>query len=405
VQFIPAYPTFGGWALPANDVGPSRYWGANDNYARQGWLLRNSSVLALAAAAALAGAAAGAGTLWLQGDAPAASAKPQVPALARGAAWQLKQTFADATSVYRVDEEFAGGNTAPSSPYFGGSHVLDANPYSAPDFVPFFDPATWGAPVQNVITRGRDLRNSYPGPRSGGVWSTLRYQWWTNPLYPAAGDVVSVPGRPATVPVAAPGVGVVIPAVDPLVLPVGVPVPVPVPLPYVSVPGARPLVDPGLPPVEVPVVGPAPVAVASSPTPSPPRGRPPRRTRERKTRPVGKVAALWLWHMVGHVTEGLDALNALWWALPSYDRTGWVGKLVNGRWVGVRVHLDHWPSTPQERAADLYAHFSDVDVNKALYNFARNEVVDRVYGTVGRGVGRASKRDGRPVGYQAGPAL
>lgn len=88
---------------------------------------------------------------------------------------------------------------------------------------------------------------------------------------------------------------------------------------------------------------------------------------------------------VNFVTEAVDLMDALYWALPD--------KLTSGR------------HNATQRAQVLWDNIDEVDWNQALENIALNEFQDRILGAAGNRVGKLSRALGRPVGLQAGPAL
>lgn len=88
---------------------------------------------------------------------------------------------------------------------------------------------------------------------------------------------------------------------------------------------------------------------------------------------------------VNIVSEAVDFMDALYWALPK--------KYTSSRHNG------------SQRAQILYQHLDEVDWNKALQNVAINEFQDRILGAAGKRIGELSRKLGRPVGLQAGPAI
>ncbi len=93
---------------------------------------------------------------------------------------------------------------------------------------------------------------------------------------------------------------------------------------------------------------------------------------------MGAVSAI-----VRGITEGLDVTNAFWKALPRDRRTRGADQV--------------------QRARDLYNNWQHVDLGEAFRNVVENEVEDRFFGAIGRGLGQFGRATGRPVGAGAGP--
>lgn len=211
--------------------------------------------------------------------------------------------------------------------------------------------------------------------------------YWSRP--PASYPDYYVPvGRPWFIPVGQPQ-----PVPDPWALPIGRPAPSPVAPPYRAIP-YRPWPDPYAP-AERTIRGPAPVRRSPPPSfeiwPSPGKARP-RHRREPPEPPVQErkfIATLdgatVLGRSISWLTEGLDFLDSLYDALPD--------------------HLRKRDATPQEKARALRDHFKEIDIPKALENLLKNELEDRFYGLLSRGMARAARRMGRPVGFETGWAL
>lgn len=204
----------------------------------------------------------------------------------------------------------------------------------------------------------------------------------------------------------APGTALPWPSVDPLSLPIGQPVPDPAPIPYRAIPGIRP--NPMRAPQEQrrsggdslprrqPYTVPGevwqydyPPAGRTAPRGSPssiPIQPPPRGTRERKVIaniPGSHFSA----KLINLVTETKDAVDAFWWALPAKFRKG---------------------TLLPDRFRDLWQHWDEVDMGKALRNLIRNEITDQVVGRIGRAVSRTYRNNPywtRPVGVSTGPAM
>lgn len=157
------------------------------------------------------------------------------------------------------------------------------------------------------------------------------------------------------------------------------------PFPIVTVPGA--VTPPGVVPRPDVVVQPTPVVVEPSPDPDgppiityPPGGgwgggnNPPgRNTKERKVN-VQSVAGR-AWFAINLFTEGLDFLDVLWNAIDPDVRTPRWSRNPDGSWN----RLD-W----NDKLADLYNHWDEIDIAAALAGFVNNQFEDMVYGLLGR---------------------
>lgn len=114
--------------------------------------------------------------------------------------------------------------------------------------------------------------------------------------------------------------------------------------------------------------------------------RPGIRTKERKIIVAinGVVATI-----VNTITEGDDLIDALWKALPKRFRSK--GKV-----------------TAQQKLADIYKHYGEVDLVDAVYNIIANQIEDAAYGKLGKLGAKAARRSAdtgynrRSVGYQFG---
>lgn len=198
------------------------------------------------------------------------------------------------------------------------------------------------------------------------------------------------------------------PSKDPMRVPPASPQPTPQQLPWKELPGR--VINPYTPertdwgyhpaPAPVPWSPPAPTDWELYPdphqlepqTPTVPGGQPGRDPviprppgkgeKERKLRPKGTRAIL---RFANFVSEGVDLMDAIYWALPK--------KYTSSKHNGT------------QRAEQLWKHFDEVDLNKALENIAINEWQDRIFGKIGQRVGERARLDGRPASWLAGPAL
>lgn len=173
------------------------------------------------------------------------------------------------------------------------------------------------------------------------------------------------------------------PDVNPNGSPVVAPVPLPVPVPL---PGTMPLARPEPLPAQAQQVWPVP-----GPNARPAQGhkfrRPEKGVKERKMKLALGGSAVGM--AVNVVTEGLDFLDALYFAIPKNLRRG--------------------ERDPQSKATAVYRHFLDIDLQTALKNLLVNEVGDRLIGGVSNKLKRSYRsnweRYGLRGGYQLGPAI
>lgn len=132
------------------------------------------------------------------------------------------------------------------------------------------------------------------------------------------------------------------------------------------------------------------------------RQPPPDKTKERKTIANVKGHSL-IGRAVSAITEGADAIDSFWKALPKKYRTpnGW--KKINGQWRRASE------PNPAVKARDLYEHWDKVDLKEALTNLAKDNAQDMLIGAFNRRMTK-NLRDWydlskRPVGLGTGPAF
>lgn len=184
------------------------------------------------------------------------------------------------------------------------------------------------------------------------------------------------------------------PTVNPMAVPVGRPGPEKAPVPYRLIPYRQ--ANPFLSPHEQSNWGPRTLVREAGelswkfdpryrsrvrPEAKPHVRQPPGKgTKERKLNlSIGGVPG----KIIGGVTEAVDAVDAIYAALPrKYKSPG---------------------LTPQEKAAQIYRHFDEVDLRKALANLFVQQVSDRAWGTIGRAAAQAAVKGGLPRGLQFGP--
>lgn len=200
---------------------------------------------------------------------------------------------------------------------------------------------------------------------------------------------------------------------NPDALPVAAPAPAVRPVPWHVVPqlpSSKPQGAPGKLPARGNNVDPKPV-----PRPDVLPKRPWKPVKETK------AAVKWLGaflNPVNWITESADAIEAVHKALPRELRAKpvWVpaecGKRVYTArgWRRTDQYADvgcgyFRASNPWEKAVAVYANWEKVDLGKALTNLVENQLEDYIIGKIGSVVGKASRKAGRPIGYQAGDAF
>lgn len=98
---------------------------------------------------------------------------------------------------------------------------------------------------------------------------------------------------------------------------------------------------------------------------------------------------------VNAVTETLDVIEPIFYALPAATRWKYGGKYAK----------------PQDQVRAIYNHLDQVDWDKAISGIIENQIEDMIYGTAGRLVGkgiRSAYNKGyqhNRVGYMSGPAM
>ncbi len=270
--------------------------------------------------------------------------------------------------------------------------------------------------------------NASEATRVSAWWAIFRAQYnlfegvpdpETAPRWVPAGDPIPGTGTPAKPLIVFPHVPAFRPwpfGDAPLITPIhpgapATPAPRPVRNPY---PRVRPLTpempDYGPRPGQMPRPGGAP-APAPRPSPGPggapelvinPSGRvqprpnphrwqrPARGTKENKAR-FGPVLSF-IWRSMGQITEGIDLIDALYEALPKRRKVQ--AYKLKGR-----------QPNPIEKMGLLYDYIDELNVGKAIKNVIKQEIEDRILGEFGKRIGKFSRQSGRPIGFQAGPAL
>lgn len=275
--------------------------------------------------------------------------------------------------------------------------------YNEPDVIDPNDPVWYGRPW---------------------TYATWTSGWWAPQGFPEASPNYGWWGAPNGQPGSAGGYG----APDPWPSPNPHPSPGPTPI-FDSDPGPKPNPQPEPDPGSHP---------ENRPDHNRPNREPPRpRTRERKVAAAthrGYRAIRWV---LNQVTEGLDALNCVKSGLPKefQPKPVWsdqpprpvehrdirrqtkrqkkYGKTYTDpgpgrswRWTpsGWKAqHGSYRAPTAQEVAASIYTHWDKLDINAVLSCLAENAVEDYIIGRIGQSLGDASRQQGRPLGYGAGP--
>lgn len=198
---------------------------------------------------------------------------------------------------------------------------------------------------------------------------------WPSPVPPT--DPSVWPSN-APLPGANPAPGVP-PMVDPLSNPVrpGQLSPTPMRVPYALIPHVGP--NPDRSPTEQPQRGNAlPPPAGGPPSPPPPGGgrdpwrpdrRPRRREKEKKLGAKGAVAI----GVAMFATEATDVIDALWDALPDYNKSR-------------RFRRD---LTAADKYADVYKHWETVDAEEAIENLIINGIEDAVIGGIHAAIDKA----------------
>lgn len=95
---------------------------------------------------------------------------------------------------------------------------------------------------------------------------------------------------------------------------------------------------------------------------------PPKNVKERKLRLSFRGSTLGL--VLSTVTEGVDIIEAIWWALPAEYRTAY--------------------ATPQQMLADIWNNFEHINWLTALGNLAWVSLINFVYGSIGNALAHAT---------------
>ena len=247
---------------------------------------------------------------------------------------------------------------------------------------------------------GRGWMWSGPGYLEGTIWKFPLGEGWRNipGVTPKVGSPFKRPDMlPFSPPVEQPAV---MPWLDPLAQPVNAPQPAPQPMPWPIGPARSP--NPMRDPWEQRQVGPGRVVRPRAPNDriviepgkgvrvdNPPYrpGPPPRGTKERKFIANLDGRSL-IGRIVNFASESADWIDAFYDALPA-NRRGAIGAF--------------------QKAKAVIDHFDEIELGKAFQNVVENEIEDRIFGSIGKVGGKASRRlgewSGRPVGIDTGGAF
>lgn len=253
--------------------------------------------------------------------------------------------------------------------------------------------------------------NVNPGPATAPDYTYI--EPYTAPPRVLPNPAVRTPspsGTPVVTPIGVPDLPVVPPQLDPFALPVIAPLQPYRAVPYRLLPHRQP--NPWRSPVEQPTWGPLPMPAPVVLEQAGPTlvfqgggvkvGAPPSLGRHGKGRGV-KEAKVKLTramaisiHVGGKLTEGVDAVDALYDALPDEVKPH------IGRHVKKTVQ-------PHIKAKLVYRHFDKIDVQEAIINLIENEIEDRVIGYFGNKAKQGAKisrpHGDLPIGFGTGPAL
>lgn len=244
--------------------------------------------------------------------------------------------------------------------------------------VAFAEPLSDHPPFTTTTNRIVEFWYVHQNPNNG------RYEGWYYRVWEGPSDVMSG-GNPsyaynydfARQANAARAMEEALPAIDPMTLPVNAVQPAPVSAPI----GAA-----GLAPNAEVIPRPARFPRGRGRRP-PKREKPKKKTKERKLS-TGAVAGRGLSIVINQLSEAIDYLDALYYALPRDVR-----------------ERDGKDATPQRRALTLYQNMDEVDVGKAMLNLIANEIEDRAIGKAASGAGKLGRHLPGGASPLVGPAL
>lgn len=244
-------------------------------------------------------------------------------------------------------------------------------------------------------------------PISGGA--TSRSHQLAHIAFPGAGTTGAIvrayAGSPWWFPAVQPAIS---PSINPHALPINVPVTTPRPVAYGAVP-YMPVADP-FAPGTTPLRGPAPArAISPSPwqngivvtpgqpvKPAPPHVRRPPVRGECERKPARDVKRA-IDRIVGPVTEAVDAIDAVYDALPWKVRMAEYRKC-KASGMGGRECL-----TPQRKLQIVYDNYESLDMVEVIKNLAKNAAEDRIIGELSRRADKNLRRRGWHDIFNRGP--
>lgn len=168
-----------------------------------------------------------------------------------------------------------------------------------------------------------------------------------------------------------------VPGRPPIFYPMPQPLPIvnPAPNPALYPEGERgPVSVPRTRPQRAPELGPGVIIRPHSPGRRPP---PPAKEKKFRMNYGGPGAA------IGAIGEGLDLLDSLHDALPKH--------------LQAKPSKGHRKPTPQQKALALWKNIGSMNIPQAVANAIGNAIEDRAWGKVGKALGAASGRLGKPI--------
>lgn len=102
----------------------------------------------------------------------------------------------------------------------------------------------------------------------------------------------------------------------------------------------------------------------------------------------------------GFVTEALDFINVTYYAIPKADRLAWMKANAQRYWSLKKQKWQYWMG-PVEKSRAIKDMLSKVNQTQFLRNYAKNQIEDAIYGTLGKAqqslYQRANSRGGNQV--------
>jgi hypothetical protein len=140
-------------------------------------------------------------------------------------------------------------------------------------------------------------------------------------------------------------------------------------------------------------------AIASPPVP---RGPSPPREKEKKVRIRKGGVVQFISRAIGQVTEGFDAMNAAYFAIPEQFRPGYYAL---HRKDGSVYYKKRWNASAAQRGVAVYQQFDKIEFGQFLENVVKNEIQDRAIGKASQAHQNSAgvKRFGHGRSFQFGP--